>query len=59
MMDDDILTVMIIVNSIISLMILCLVAPLYQIRGTLAQVTATMKHHETRLLSIEERINGR
>ncbi len=58
-MDDKILTAMIVVNSMINLVILYLVAPLYQLRGTLTQVTDTLKHHEYRLLSLEERSNGR
>lgn len=55
-MDDKVLTAMIVVNSMINIVILYLVAPLYQIRGTLKQVTATLGHHENRLLSLEERI---
>ena len=50
---------MIIANSLINLMILYLVAPLYQIKGTLRQALTTLGHHEKRLLSLEERSNGR
>lgn len=58
-MDDKILTAMIVVNSLINLVILYLVAPLYQIKGTLRQALTTLGHHEKRLLSLEERSNGR
>lgn len=58
-MDDKVLTAMIVVNSVLNLVILYLVAPLYQIKGALTQVTATIKHHENRLLSLEERCNGK
>ena len=58
-MDDKILTAMIVVNSVINLVILYLVAPLYQIKGTLRQALTTLGHHERRLLSLEERNNGR
>ena len=58
-MDDKVLTAMIVVNSLINLVILYLVAPLYQIKGTLRQALTTLGHHEKRLLSLEERSNGR
>ena len=58
MTEDKILTIVLVINSIVNLAILWLVAPLYQIRGTLSQVTTTLKHHETRLLSLEERSNN-
>jgi hypothetical protein len=54
--DNKVLTGMIIVNSLINLMILYLVAPLYQIKGTLRQALTTLGHHEKRLLSLEERM---
>lgn len=54
--DNKVLTAMIIVNSLINLAILYLVAPLYQIKGTLRQALTTLGHHENRLLSLEERI---
>jgi len=56
--DDKVLTGVIVVNSLINLMILYLVAPMYQIKGTLKQALTTLGHHERRLLSLEER-NGR
>ena len=56
--DNKVLTSIIIVNSVINLMILYLVAPMYQIKGTLKQALETLGHHEHRLLSLEERING-
>lgn len=55
MTEDRMLTIVLVVNSVVNLIILWLVAPLYQIRGTLSQVTTTLKHHESRLLSLEER----
>jgi len=58
MNDDKVLAIILVVNAMINIAILWLVAPLYQIRGTLSQVTTTLKHHESRLLSLEER-NGR
>ena len=58
-MDDTIMLALMGINCMINFIILWLVAPLYQIRGTLAQVTTTLKHHENRLLSLEERSNGR
>ncbi len=51
-MDDKVLTAMIVVNSLINLAILYLVAPLYQIKGTLKQAITTLGHHEKRLLSL-------
>jgi cell division protein FtsL len=57
--DNKVLTAMIVVNSLINVMILYLVAPMYQIKGTLKQALTTLGHHEKRLLSLEERSNGR
>ena len=57
--DNKVLTAMIVVNSLINVAILYLVAPLYQIKGTLRQALTTLGHHEKRLLSLEERSNGR
>jgi cell division protein FtsL len=57
--DDKILTTVIVVNTVINFMILYLVAPMYQIKGTLKQALITLGHHEKRLLSLEERSNGR
>jgi hypothetical protein len=57
--DNKVLTAMIVVNSLINVAILYLVAPLYQIKGTLRQALTTLGHHERRLLSLEERNNGR
>ena len=57
--NDKVLTSVIIVNSLINIMILYLVAPMYQIKGTLRQALTTLGHHEKRLLSLEERSNGR
>jgi len=57
--DNKVLTAMLVVNSLINVMILYLVAPMYQIKGTLKQALTTLGHHEKRLLSLEERSNGR
>lgn len=57
--DNKVFTAMIVVNSLINVMILYLVAPMYQIKGTLKQALTTLGHHEKRLLSLEERSNGR
>jgi len=57
--ENKVFTAIIIVNSIINVAILYLVAPLYQIKGTLRQALTTLGHHEKRLLSLEERSNGR
>ena len=57
--DNKVLTIVIIANSVINIAILYLVAPLYQIKGTLRQALTTLGHHEKRLLSLEERSNGR
>ena len=57
-MDEEIVTVMMIMNGVINVVILYLVAPLYQLRGAITQIKETIKHHEHRLLSLEERSNG-
>ena len=57
-MDEKVITVMMIMNGVINVLILYLVAPLYQIKGSIGQMKDTLRHHEDRLLSLEERSNG-
>lgn len=55
-MDDTVLTGLIVANSVISLAILYFVAPMYTLKGKLCILVNTIKSHDGRIQSIEERI---
>lgn len=58
-MDDVLITCMVVINGIVSLTILYFVAPIYAMKGKLCILINTIKSHDQRIQSLEERSNGR
>ena len=56
MCEDNVLTMMVIANGAISLVVLYLVAPLYDLKGRLAMLINTIKSHDRRIQSIEDKV---
>lgn len=55
-MEDKVLTAVVLLNGVVSLTVLYFVAPLYTLKGKLCMLIETIKSHDYRIQSIEERV---